>query len=93
MSTAFDYNSAIAQCNKVSAAYQECEEARKSLQSVKQAISESWRGDSGAAMYAALEQWEQKLLSTMSKLNALSNSMRQVATNYQQAVVSEKSGE
>lgn len=93
MSAVFKYNQAISQCNRVSDAYQECSEASKTVQLVKQAIAENWSGHSGSAMYAAIEQWEQRLLATMSKLNALNIKMRQAALNYQQTVETEKTGE
>lgn len=86
----YDYNLAIKQCDGVAAAYDECEAAKQSLQSVKQNVSENWAGKSGTSMLGALERWESDLTSIMTRLRTLESDMRQIAQQYQEIMAAEE---
>lgn len=74
------YPEAIEHCNRVARAKAECEAAKAKIELVLQSVSENWQGQSGTAYYNALSEFANSLRSTISRLGALENQMRDEAS-------------
>ena len=73
------HDKAIAHCNRVARAKEECQDAKKMIQALLQSVSEYWQGQAGTAYYNALSEWLASLYTLITRLDALEAQMRQEA--------------